>query len=298
MRATLLYKLGTSSSGFVLKPFANRSSFRTFTSRVGETAPLFSWSGLSFAYGAGLATACGFYLLVQNRDQSVKAEEPTPGSPKSLKKAALEHGASMVQNFTPINQIHQHLCGLHVYSGDLNRQVPAHHFCGHLNDDFRQCIIYDSDEKDAKLIGVEYVVSEKLFLTLPPEEQKYWHSHVVEVKSGVLVAPRVPEPMEKAAMSDFANTYGKTVHTWQVDKYQLPLGPPQLMMSFTDESQIDEKLLRARDEKYGYNTEDIKKKRKDIETHPKVGNADWWLSGRAIQFAPVEVDQQFRGKSQ
>jgi hypothetical protein len=35
-------------------------------------------------------------------------------------------------------------------------------------------------------------------------------------------------------MQDLSTTYGKTIHTWQVDKGDpLPLGPPTLMMSFT-----------------------------------------------------------------
>jgi Protein of unknown function (DUF1264) len=47
-------------------------------------------------------------------------------------------------------------------SVDLTRQVEAHHFCTHLTPDFHQCIIYDSDAPDAKLIGIEYIVSEKV----------------------------------------------------------------------------------------------------------------------------------------
>lgn len=45
----------------------------------------------------------------------------------------------------------------------------------------RQCIIYDSNKSDAKLIGIEYIISRKLFDTLPMEERKYWHSHEFEV---------------------------------------------------------------------------------------------------------------------
>lgn len=60
-------------------------------------------------------------------------------------------------------------------------QVVAHHFCSHVSGDMRQCIIYDSNKADAKLIGIEYIISRKLFETLPMEERKYWHSHEFEV---------------------------------------------------------------------------------------------------------------------
>jgi hypothetical protein len=45
----------------------------------------------------------------------------------------------------------------------------SHHYCSHLNEDVRQCVIYDSDEPGARLIGVEYIISASLFQTLPME---------------------------------------------------------------------------------------------------------------------------------
>lgn len=45
----------------------------------------------------------------------------------------------------------------------------------------RQCIIYDSDAPDARLIGIEYIISRRLYEELPEDEKKYWHSHVYEV---------------------------------------------------------------------------------------------------------------------
>ena len=32
----------------------------------------------------------------------------------------------------------------------VSRQVVAHHYCAHINQDMRQCVIYDSDKKDAR----------------------------------------------------------------------------------------------------------------------------------------------------
>lgn len=58
--------------------------------------------------------------------------------------------------------------------------------------DVRQCLIYDSTKPNARLIGVEYMISPRLFDTLPPEEQKLWHTHEYEVKSGMLIMPTPP----------------------------------------------------------------------------------------------------------
>jgi Protein of unknown function (DUF1264) len=63
----------------------------------------------------------------------------------------------------------------------VSPKVPAHHFCSHRNEEFRQCVIYDSDEPNARLIGIEYIISRRLFEDLPDHEKKYWHSHKYEV---------------------------------------------------------------------------------------------------------------------
>ena len=51
-------------------------------------------------------------------------------------------------------------------------------------------MLYDSPAKNARLIGVEYMISPRLFATLDAEEKRLWHSHVFEVKSGMLVMPQ------------------------------------------------------------------------------------------------------------
>ena len=73
----------------------------------------------------------------------------------------------------------------------MSRQVEAHHFCAHQNEEMRQCLIYDSPEKKARLIGLEYIISENLYLTLPDQEKRLWHSHLYEVKSGLFVMPNI-----------------------------------------------------------------------------------------------------------
>lgn len=56
--------------------------------------------------------------------------------------------------------------------------------------DLRQCLIYDSHEANARLIGVEYMVPRHVYETFPEEERKLWHSHEFEVRSGMLILPK------------------------------------------------------------------------------------------------------------
>ena len=136
-------------------------------------------------------------------------------------------------------------------------KVELHHYCSRVNDEVTQCAVYESDKSDARLLGVEYVISERLFRSLPEDEQIYWHSHATDIKSGThnichffllcslvrcvfttrllaaasFIAPGLPETMQRPLAQELANTYGKTFLMWQVDRGDvLPLGPPQLMM--------------------------------------------------------------------
>lgn len=185
---------------------------------------------------AWIALACGG----ENTSSNVQA----PGSEKSTKTKVLEAGASAIQDKTPVKQLAIYLNGFHFYNGYMAQQMEAHHYCTKLHEDLTQCAIFDGNGKDAKLMGVEYIISEKLFKTLSDDEKKLWHSHCYEVKSGSLIAPGLPDATEHELMEQIVTTYGKT---WHKDKdLQLPLGGPALMMGFTKDGQLDEQLEKAR----------------------------------------------------
>lgn len=100
-----------------------------------------------------------------------------------------------------------YLDGFHFYNGDKNGQREAHHYVTVLHEEVMQAVIYDGNTRDARLMGVEYLISERLFQQLPLEEKKLWHSHhQYEVKSGTLIAPGLPAPAEKGLMTKIVNT--------------------------------------------------------------------------------------------
>ncbi|KAJ5697530.1 Peptidase S26A signal peptidase I [Penicillium malachiteum] len=239
---------------------------------------------------------------------SEKEPNSVPGDTRTLKSQVLEAGASMVQDFTPVKQICAHLNAFHVYANDPTRCVEANHYCTHLTEgiarmvcymsisltdlvssiDVRQCLIYDSPGTKARLIGIEYMVSPRIFETLPPDERKLWHTHEFEVKSGMLIMPApttVPtsvwEAAETAEMHDIAPIYGKTYHLWRVDRGDVvPMGEPQLMGSFTSPESVVaacpggmDELLRARDERFKVDYRAKAKKREgiaDVQKHPEL----------------------------
>lgn len=230
-------------------------------------------------------TCIGGAMLLAQQPPSKEHDHQTPGKEKTTKTMLLEAGAELLQGEGPINGIHAHVCGFHFYADDMKRQVRAHHYCGHKNEEVLQCVIYDSHDRNARLIGIEYIISEALFKTLPAEEKKLWHSHKFEVMSGQLIAPGIPAIAENELMQKLVTTYGKTWHTWQIDRGdKLPLGLPKLMMGFTADGQADPAMVARRDKDFDT---DSNEKRKDRAEKIKPGEiaegADAWQKGAAFQ---------------
>jgi len=235
-----------------------------------------SLAAAAVASGIGLATANGAGSAIDD------PSECSPVPPGTAVRS--EAGAKPLQGESPLSAIGEHVCGLHFYSGDMNRQVIAQHYCSHVSRDIRQCVIYDSDKKHARLVGIEYIISSKLFEELTGEERKLWHSHVYEVKSGQLIAPRIPESAEMEVMKGLVGTYGKTWYTWQVDRGdKVPLGIPQLMMAFTADGQAHPQLLAECDAEYGTSSGEKRKSRAEIVSPAIQAGADAWQKGEATQ---------------
>lgn len=217
----------------------------------------------------------------KNTDSNIHA----PGDEKSAKSKTLEIGADLIQDKSPLKKINSYLNGFHFYNGNINAQMEAHHYVSQLNEDVHQAIIYDGNAPDAKIMGIEYIISEKLFRTLDEEEKKLWHSHHYEVKSGALIAPGLPDIAEHELMEMLVSTYGKTIHTWHTDQQdQLPIGSPMIMMGFTKDGQLKPELLQARDERFEVSAQEKKQHRADIPMPEVDPGANAWEKGELRQF--------------
>ncbi len=150
----------------------------------------------------------------------------------------------------PAQALHLHFCGIHIAKTNPKFQIVAQHYCMSRSEEMHQCLLYDSTEKNAKLLGVEYIVSDAIYRRLPDEEKKYWHPHTYEVLAGGLIAPSMKPDDEMAFMKALLTTWGKTWHTWPDPSTAVPLGQPLLMWAVTGDGQIDEKVLAARDQEF------------------------------------------------
>lgn len=120
------------------------------------------------------------------------------------------------------------------------------------------------------------MVPKDVYETFDPEEQKLWHSHEFEVKSGMLILPKPEgytheqwEAGELKAMEEIIHLYGKTWHFWQVDAgHQFPLGQPLLMGSATSGNQIDlDSAMAKRNETFKVDHNQKAEARKHLQSH-------------------------------
>jgi hypothetical protein len=198
--------------------------------------------GLFGAFGTG---------LVLHRGQSQAAPH-----------GAIEDNSSP----SPMAGPHAHFCGIHVAKNNPGFQLIAQHYCtahtGHDHGDgLFQCLLFDSPDRNAKLLGVEYIVSDEQYKSLPADEKKYWHPHTYEVLAGGLIAPEMSAAEEMKFMRQILTTWGKTWHTWPDPRTAVPVGEPLLIWSLTADGQADEKVVAARDKEFGVSTAEIRERR-------------------------------------
>jgi len=223
--------------------------------------------------------------LISCGGENTGSKVEAPGAEKSTKSSVLETGAALLQDKSPLKKVNMYLDGFHFYNGRMEGQMEAHHYLTQLNEDVHQAIMFDGNGENAKLMGVEYIISERLFRKLPEEEKKLWHSHHYEVKSGTLIAPGIPEAAEHELMEKLVSTYGKVIHTWHTDRdLELPMGGPMLMMGFTKEGQLKPELLADRDKRFNVSSEEKKKNRANIPTPQVDPLANAWEKGEIRQF--------------
>ena len=198
-----------------------------------------------------------------------------PGAEKQADTKALEKSAEALQDLSPVRALDHYLDGFHVMKDDPSLHMEAHHYCRGMNEEFTQCVIFDANTKDANIIGVEYIISENLFESLPVDEKKSWHPHNYEILSGQLILPGVPDIAEKAALAKKVNSYGKTWHLWDTGHLghpaanKLPIGSPMLAWSYNRDGEAPPDLVAARDQRMHVDTRAKREQRADLASRAK-----------------------------
>lgn len=122
--------------------------------------------------------------------------------------------------------------GVHLQQDRPANAQVAYHFCKPLNDDVSQCLLYDGTGPNARLIGIEYLVSDAVYRAMPAEERAYWHDHKHEVDARLIRSLTQSGEDEAKTLAQVRPLWGKVYHTWASGK-TYPEGPARLFWSVT-----------------------------------------------------------------
>jgi hypothetical protein len=112
-----------------------------------------------------------------------------------------------------------------------NPSLRVEHFCKPSDKIMMVCQLYDSNSSSATLIGIEYIITQQQYDSLPNREKPYWHAHREELKPE-RADPMMPELSPEQAQAEMAKmlpTWGKVIITW-IPSDDLPSFPPQVQL--------------------------------------------------------------------
>lgn len=117
---------------------------------------------------------------------------------------------------------------------DAKRHFPAkpdmiaHHYCKPVAGGLTECLLFDSDDSNARLAGVEAVLPSAAVAKFGDAEKHLWHYHKTEIPK---VSPTLPDlsPEEAAKVGkSLEETYGKIYLLWDPGRKSMPTGRPSL----------------------------------------------------------------------
>ena len=141
--------------------------------------------------------SCFLLVIAVGLSQAQDAPPVLPVAPDAAAKA------------TPADGHVIHVTAPHLIDGKV--RGPFHHYCKMVSPEpFIECLLYETDDHNAKLVGVEYIVAK----TVTRDEKvlskkawkKVWHDHSVE---GVIGNIKILD-MSPDQAKEFADTVAKT----------------------------------------------------------------------------------------
>lgn len=108
-----------------------------------------------------------------------------------------------------------------------NNSFIAHHYCKPVSNGLTECQLYDSDNADARLVGVEVIVGPEIYNNFSTIEKRFWHYHKTEIPKVEATLPDISDPQEaEKIVKSIEETYGKLYVLWDPSKGGLPVGTP------------------------------------------------------------------------
>lgn len=118
-----------------------------------------------------------------------------------------------------------HVTAPHVVAGKV--MGPYHHYCKVLSPEpVIECLVYDSNDPNARLQQIEYIVAKSITRTgavTLRNWNKNWHDHRQEIATGRVQVLDLPPDKAKEVADLVATTDGIIFHLWSHDE-KVPSG--------------------------------------------------------------------------
>ncbi|HLB71757.1 MAG TPA: DUF1264 domain-containing protein [Candidatus Methanoperedens sp.] len=109
-----------------------------------------------------------------------------------------------------------------------NPDMIVHHYCKTVAGGLIECQLYDSDKPDARLIGVEAIVSAETYNTFNADEKALWHYHKTEIPKVEATLPDLSPEEAARVVKSLEETYGKVYILWDPGRSNNPVGKPEI----------------------------------------------------------------------
>jgi hypothetical protein len=107
-------------------------------------------------------------------------------------------------------------------------EMIAHHYCKAVAGGLTECLLFDSDETDARAVGVEVVVGPDIYNGFDAGEQAMWHYHKEEIPIVEATLPDLPPEEAARVAQSLEETYGKIYLLWDPSGVNMPVGEPSV----------------------------------------------------------------------
>ena len=93
---------------------------------------------------------------------------------------------------------------------------PYHHYCKGVSEQVYQCLLFESPDPNALLVGVEYFIAKSVSRENVPLAvwNKYYHDHAREIATGRVQVLDLPEDQAKAVAQAASQTDGIIFRLW------------------------------------------------------------------------------------
>jgi hypothetical protein len=104
----------------------------------------------------------------------------------------------------------------------------AHHYCKGVAGGMTECLLFESDEPNARLVGVEVIIGADAHAALPDDEKAMWHYHKEEIAKVSATLPDLSAGEGAKVLKDVEETYGKVYLLWDLGNSDKPIGNPSV----------------------------------------------------------------------